>query len=286
MTAAQTARAIKVWLIVDGNKEVRHFGTALSREDLMEVVDEANKKVEAGHEVGIMLRFRLPDVDGNPKFTKAQFSIKSVLEPYELFSFEGGAPESILAWSEEMNFDKPDDEPAIQPGESFVHLTISDKNAGVIGRVTAFLKKTGEDTLLAAFSFCNKADAFSKHTGRIIARRRMHEGKTTLLHKYRSYSRFDTVRTYIEQMMTEGKSCLATRGEDHTELPQWLNPQPHPGIPEPIAAILKKVLNRIDLDGSEMCDIQDYLGLTGKHQTKMVLHHDEVNKFSQEDLTS
>lgn len=275
------AAAIKLWIITDGVEEVKFFGSSLPREDIIAAVNMANREFELGKNTEIMIRFRLSDA----KYTKAKFMLKSIVEPYDLFSFEGGAPDPILRWAEQMNFDKPHNEPAIQPGESFVHLTITDKHAGIIGRVTAMLVKKSDNELEAGFAFCNKLDTFSKHTGRMIARQRIREGKKTTLHKYRTFSRFDTVRTYIEQMMAAGKSCLVI-GEDRTEIPEWLNPQPHPGIPEPVVEILKKVLSNAALTGEDYCDIKDYLGLTGKHQTKMVLHNDEFNKFSQEDLTS
>lgn len=281
-TATDQAVPVKVWIKSDGVENERPFDAAeLSRENILTVVSEANDLVERENEVEIVIRFRLP----NGRFTKARLGLRTVVEPHEIFAFSD-APEPIVKWAESFGFTEPEKEPELNPGESFVHLTISDERDGIIGRVTAMLATIDDDKYEVAFAFCDKAETFSRRTGRMIARERMEREETAVLRRFTSYSRFDTIKTTIQEYMTHGKSCMVYPGEhDNVSMPRWLQPRPHPDIPKPVQEVLRKIAFGNPIEGTDRSIAFEYLGLSGEYQTKFVMHEDELNKFDQAAMT-
>ena len=68
-------------------------------------------------------------------------------------------------------------------------------------------------------------------------------------------------------------------------LPNWLSPDPHPDIPAEVQVILRKVAFGGEIEGIDRKVAMDYLGLSGKYQTKFVMHEDQMNNFDQAALT-
>ena len=184
----QAAVPVGIRIVIDDEESIRHSdkGT-LSKEDVLETIAEANGLVERGSTVAIIIRFQ----KSNGRYTRATLAFNSVVEPHEILSFGESTPPEIVKWADENDFSSPPEEPPCGPGESFVHLTINDERRGVIGRVTAFMMIGHEDAYAVSFAFCNKADEFSRRTGRMISRDRMNKGDFVYIRKFDGNSRFD-----------------------------------------------------------------------------------------------
>ena len=228
----------------------------------------ANDRVESGKQGELKLVFRTDAQDYVVTYTFDRImELDEILDPHVV-------PMALYAWVDSL--DLPVDEEEVRPhGASWVHLTVMDESDDeVLGRVTACIMPRSESELMVSLAFCHRRDNFSRKRGRILSSERMRDLHVVLP---LCNSRFDTVRGYIEDIMAMGESfSVIDSGPFPIEFPPWCLPAPHKDIPEEIVSLLQRISEGHGVEPRHVELAKKYLGLTGRYQTKIVMHRDNV----------
>jgi hypothetical protein len=237
---------------------------------ILESIRHANRAVELGDRSGWL---EITIKKGSLQYLgRVQFGW--IMEPHEAINVKT-VGEDLKEWVASLHLEEEEEEmPPRKKGESYIHMTVVDKNdSNIIGRVSACIIPVG-DLYTISFAFCRSDDGFSRRRGRMISRQRMDEGERVKILRNDNVTRFEIIQNLITDFINAGFSyALSEDDMKKINLPPWCKPGPPRELGDDVLKILRAVANDA-VTPTVTVAARDIVGGRRARNTKYVMHRD------------